>query len=507
MPCKCGSEKKENAPDQFVIYRSDVSAQLIDVDDARGEKFAPRLTTSNATGFAPRSLLPIDAFDTVDFCSKPPQSSYVPVILGGADTLTAAAHNYLIRKYWNDYCRCKPTCIPPKFEGGQCCGVPYKVTIVANEFATDGYNATYTHVVNFTGKLRDVGVEVRQGFSGQNVTLFVKTGEGLDCTFPVEYVPAASALNPRPTITFGMQIISIGVARRDGLPDTCGNPPSPYEPPYFPDIYDVGFGDSVPLPIPPNIVEPVSLPVFVPVAPSDYLPVSRDPDSPLLYLPPDYLPPVVAPNPAPNPPNGSPCICAPPPPPIVRLVPVPGESEMVDFVELQVPIVKDETDGSPGEEMATIKVVANKDGESEADAYIKLFEVLKELRKQGVSASAGGVQPVLLGTYSVTLANPVFITPALPNNVRSVVIKVTAALGSVPRQYVVAGSDSEYLLGHVSFWSEGAMLLPRYELSTLTSRIAVPHSSKPLSIRFSARFFGTVQIFDSGERWNRVVNQ
>ena len=522
MGCLCGSEMRPNAPPQFVIYQSDITSllKLGGLPRSRGK------TDNLRDIFENSRLVPVDAFDTSQFCSRPADASYNRNV-EFYNSLYLAAYNSLIEDRWNSFCRCKQHCQPPPFKGGQCCNVPYRVEVDVHVTANDGYDQMRTVVSNFVGRLHDVSVIVERNLNyALTSSLTIVHYDGVLCDFEVREVKSSFEVNPRPGITVEQVITAIRVTRQDGAEDVCGDR-QPYEPPYWPppNIFI--------LPPPglrrPAAIAPPPLPVGGGMRPpfggggGDNRDRTKRKPSPPGQPPASYSPPpgsevlnappaAAPPNLAAPPPNGG-CVCPPPPPPQTRVIMIQGipgrdgkdgrngVDGTVEFVPIEVPVVNCGETGIPSSVTQTVYVPPNKQGQSSAAQTVLLFQELAKLRTEGRIACSIPQDATLLDSLSIRSSVGVLVSTVIPSSVRSIAINVTPiAIGSV-RQFVESGIDSEYLLGHVSFMlPDNSMLLPRLELSTLQSSVRVPLLSVPVRLRLSMRLACDIEIYDTGDR-------
>lgn len=327
---------------------------------------------------------------------------------------------------------------------------------------------------------------------------------------------------------------NIRVVRADGLPDLCGDNVPPEYPPSLPDFMPHLLPRFVLPDFPRFIPPPIPFPIFVPIPPIIIPPFPLIPDvltPPLVRLPP-------APLPVPVPPSGGP-ICVPIPIPVVRVVMIQGppgppgmrgpqgpqgpegprgpkgdkgdkgeqgEEGEVLFTTVDVPGYECSGEGDEVYYTTSVSVPANKAGQSMAGFAINLFGEIGKLRRYGQLYCEVTEGVSLIDSIPIPDSNHVIISSHIDRSIRSLYVLVIPDTLPQVRQYVNQQEHSEYALGHASFLlSTGAMLLPRMELSTLKTAINVPESGLPLRLRLSMRIKGTVQIFDSGERFKKGV--
>lgn len=132
----------------------------------------------------------------------------------------------------------------PPFVGGQCCEVNYFVSISATLLISNGSSLDFGCTGTVAGKVESVRVE-NEGSGSQEITkIVINYLGGSECSFPFKFVARSTQVNNSDGTTSVARIDSISVTRNDGLPDTCGNPPSVYPPPNV-TINDYDFDTNI----------------------------------------------------------------------------------------------------------------------------------------------------------------------------------------------------------------------------------------------------------------------
>lgn len=132
----------------------------------------------------------------------------------------------VVTRVLNDVCSDSPPPPPPPpppFEGGQCKDVYYDITVfVDRRFNNNTVNAEYN--LNAYGEIKSIEL-IFQPPQSPNQLAIIATGE------PGQQIPSGIDFENVGGVGFSGTIASIEVARADGQPDDCGDPPPPgYDP-------------------------------------------------------------------------------------------------------------------------------------------------------------------------------------------------------------------------------------------------------------------------------------
>lgn len=241
VECPYGSEKRLSAPDRIAIDAIDAVCALYGEDSWFCE--------AARAGVVP--TLGINILDTQSFCSQPRGEAQSISLSDLSDPIGLAAKFWgnVKTSKWDEYCQCKAQDPPPPppFQGGQCDGVNYCVTI----------RTTFPPYQGFAGGVQtgetciaDRLPSATQPVGGQSPIVGKIKGLTLDYSLGQQFPPSdgrrgyawileAETARYRvgggvhytkqdgniPAGYFTQLSVLLSVRRQDNAPDTCGDPP------------------------------------------------------------------------------------------------------------------------------------------------------------------------------------------------------------------------------------------------------------------------------------------
>lgn len=166
-------------------------------------------------------VIPNAWVNTAEFCNSPPRAPDSLDITDFPTGWVAKAIDLAKSQKWNDYCQCigdPPP--PPPFNGGQCACISYRA-VVTYTFPSGGVGQ---QTLSLVGPI--VGLRTRVRNSGTGTVL---EAGGTICingkpTGDTEWLTVTSTSLAMPGFA---SYKFLEISRVDGMPDVCGDPPSP----------------------------------------------------------------------------------------------------------------------------------------------------------------------------------------------------------------------------------------------------------------------------------------
>lgn len=395
-----------------------------------------------------------------------------------------------------------PDPLPP-FNGGQCVGVNYNMSIVVHYTAFfDGVNQgqfTLNNTFGVSGAIRDLHYKVEY----PDVYLYFLEAYGTP-TFPTgsqQRLLLIQQQPPNPRVFNRFDSVDITVARQDGQPDNCGNPPPDWKdrtqpPPSL--IDDVNI----------NINVTPTLQVNVPVTINNFITNNNS------------RPTVIIKNPSikfefgtngvsTNYPSGGSSGAT-------DLTPVLNattqiQRDLVDiggtvqdiydkrlrFIDNNVPIASC-SDGVVSENQVTVKVLS--DGvNSESVLTDYMFAELFNLRKEGVITCLPPENATVLFTGSTVNGQGVLYSDILQPPSIGYLLEILSFDINLLRTYTLYGDDSEYGFGNLSLTSSNKAVIGDYT-RVFTTKTFIPASDIkfPHRVRVSLKAGIEFRVVDLG---------
>lgn len=517
--CQCGSRRKPGV-DQFeAIKFADVWNSVYGADGSL-----------SATLFEKAGVKKIDApvanyniVEVVDWdaqCGQVKPTLITAIDPGGLTSgeLASALVNNLISRSWDSKCECISPCEAP-FQGGQCECVPYNIEVEFKNIIRGGNcleRPNLTTTGTFFGPITRIYLDGRRDIecddggspSGKVVTTYqnvVVSGRGNFFLEPCSPIPVD---RPSATGQLATQIVRIAVSRQDGLADVCGDPPientqTPFIPPAGIIFVDENTPDPEPIPVNymPIVVRiPVQLPT------GEACPIGEEVVRVEILEGSAGAPgaPGEPGQPGQNGLNGS--DGAPGAPGADGRDGVDGKDAMVEFSQVNVPILNCLPSGQAEVIDVAVDVLKSTAGNPQLSLFATLFQEILKLRQEFCSTQAESIAPTLLFSGTSRLGNQVTVTDPISDDIEYLNLRIVPPFPSSVRLYQTSGdTQTEGDFGQVSIAYEVpgggySHLGERLNVFSPNTAIAVPRTGKTARVRISLKPDCVWELYDLGVR-------